>query len=258
MNFDVTRNRSNLALTKSKPQIGEYRLPKNRKMIKNAINYFAIPLSIATFIFIALSTNQTVVYKADPADYTTDGLELHYTVSENIALAEDASVEETFDFHETSFSPYLGKTYLGFKEAIGFKESRGNYFSVNTLGYLGKYQFGAETLKLIGIYNPEHFLYNPKLQEKAFAANTSRNKWILRKDIKKYVGKKIANIVVTESGILAAAHLAGPGSVKKFLRSAGQTDFADAYGTTIKTYMKKFSGYDTTSIIPDRKAKAVL
>lgn len=141
---------------------------------------------------------------------------------------------------------------------MAFKESRGNYFTVNTLGYLGKYQFGAETLKLIGIYNPNQFLYNPKLQEKAFLANAARNKWILRKDIKCSVGKTIGGVKVTESGILAAAHLAGPGTVKKYLRSSGSYDFSDAYGTTVGHYMKKFSGYDTSFIKADKKAKVIL
>ena len=147
---------------------------------------------------------------------------------------------------------------LVFKEALAFKESRGNYFSVNTFGYLGKYQFGAETLKMIGIYSPNQFLQNPELQEKAFLANAERNKWILRKDIKRFTGKTVDGILVTESGILAAAHLAGPGSVKKFLRSYGQNNFADAYGTTVKKYMKKFSGYDTSSIKANRRAKATV
>ena len=63
---------------------------------------------------------------------------------------------------------------------------------------------------------------------------------------------------MTESGILAAAHLAGPGSVKKYLRSYGAIGFTDAYGTNIREYMKKFSGYDTSFIEGDRKAKATL
>ncbi|MEM6517496.1 MAG: peptidoglycan-binding protein LysM, partial [Bacteroidota bacterium] len=128
--------------------------------------------------------------------------------------------------------------------------------SVNTLGYLGKYQFGAETLKLIGIYNPNQFLYNPKLQEKAFLANAARNKWILRKDIEKYTGKTIAGIKVTESGILAAAHLAGPGTIQKFLRSGGNYNYSDAYGSSVKYYLKKFAGYDTSFIKAERRAKA--
>jgi len=98
-------------------------------------------------------------------------------------------------------------------------------------------------------------LYNPELQEKAFFANAERNKWILRKDIKRFVGRKISGVTITESGILAAAHLAGPGSVKKFLRSYGGNNNSDAYGSTVKHYMKKFSGYDTSVVVPNKKAR---
>ena len=95
-------------------------------------------------------------------------------------------------------------------------------------------------VKLIGIYDSNMFLKTPELQEKAFIANAQRNKWVLRRDIKRFVGKKMNGVVITESGILAAAHLAGPGSVKKYLRSYGQNGFSDAFGTSIRYYMKKF------------------
>jgi hypothetical protein len=111
---------------------------------------------------------------------------------------------------------------------------------------------------MIGVYNTKDFLQNPEAQEKAFMANAERNKWILRKDIDKFVGKTINGVSITESGILAAAHLAGPGNVKKFLRSYGSDGFADAYGTTVQYYMKRFSGYDTTIVKPNRKAKVEL
>jgi hypothetical protein len=110
---------------------------------------------------------------------------------------------------------------------------------------------------MIGIHNPTKFLKDPRLQEKAFIANAARNKWILRRDIKNFVGKRINGILITESGILAAAHLAGPGSVKKYLRSYGLDNFADGYGTTVHQYMKRFSGYDTSFIKPNKKARAI-
>lgn len=150
----------------------------------------------------------------------------------------------------------LGKTYLGFKEALGFKESQGNYSVINEYGYMGKYQFGVSTLKMIGIYNPDLFLHDSQMQEAAFAAYASRNKWILRREIARYEGRWINGVKVTESGILAAAHLAGAGNVKKYLRSGGTFCFADAYGTTIGYYLKKFSGYDTSFVVADRLAKA--
>lgn len=223
-------------------------------MMKKVINYFAIPLAIIAITYIALSSNKIV----DPEIYSTDGLELNYTVSNDMAFNANGTKESAHSNVQHSYFPYLGKTYNGFKEALGFKESRGNYFTVNKYGYLGKYQFGAETLKLIGVYNSNSFLNNPELQEKAFRANVERNKWILRKDIERFVGQKIAGVTITESGILAAAHLAGAGSVKKFLRSYGTEKFSDAFGTSITYYMKRFSGYDTSMIQPDRKAKAVL
>lgn len=137
---------------------------------------------------------------------------------------------------------------------MAFKESQGKYTVVNTLGYLGKYQFGRTTLQRFKIYNTTAFLKNPELQEKAFVALCKVNKWILRKDIQRSLGKSINGIKVTESGILAAAHLSGAGNVKKFLRSNGAHNFSDAYGSTIQSYLKKFSGYDVSNIEADRNA----
>jgi len=150
--------------------------------------------------------------------------------------------------------PYLQKDFVGFKEALAFKESQGKYTAINTLGYLGKYQFGRTTLQRFNIYNTQDFLQNPELQERAFIALCQVNKWILRKDIKRSVGKTINGIRITESGILAAAHLSGAGNVKKFLRSNGNIRFSDAYGASIQLYLKKFAGYDVSSIKGNRKA----
>ncbi|MCT4699418.1 peptidoglycan-binding protein LysM [Tenacibaculum haliotis] len=150
--------------------------------------------------------------------------------------------------------PFLLKDFVGFKEALAFKESQGKYRVVNKLGYLGKYQFGRETLKRFRIYNTQNFLKTPELQEKAFVAYCKVNKWILRKDIRRSVGKTINGTKITESGILAAAHLSGAGNVKKYLRSNGSIRFNDAFGTSIKSYMKKFAGYDVSNIKPNKKA----
>ena len=149
---------------------------------------------------------------------------------------------------------FLQKNFVGFKEALAFKESQGKYSSVNTLGYLGKYQFGRYTLERFDIYNTNSFLKDPELQEKVFVAYCKVNRWILRKDIKRSVGKTINGVKITESGILAAAHLSGAGNVKKYLRSNGSRNLSDAYGTSIASYMKIFAGYDVSFIVGDRKA----
>ncbi|MFD1614279.1 peptidoglycan-binding protein LysM [Gelatiniphilus marinus] len=219
-------------------------------MRKSIASYLTLTLTICILLYSSFSSDETI----NLGKYSTKGLVLNYTVSSDTNNKDEASV---LNDANKSFSPYLGKSFVGFKEALAFKESRGDYFSVNTFGYLGKYQFGASTLKLIGINNPAKFLKNPALQEKAFIANAARNKWILRRDIKNFVGKRINGVLVTESGILAAAHLAGPGSVKKYLRSYGLDNFTDGYGTTVQYYMKRFSGYDTSFVKPNRKAKAI-
>lgn len=68
-------------------------------------------------------------------------------------------------------------------------------------------------------------------------------------------GKKIRGISITESGILAAAHLGGPGSVKRFLKSNGNRRSTDDFGTSISEYMQDFAGYDTSSVQPSQKLR---
>ena len=208
--------------------------------------YFIVPLLTIIFLLTLVSSQPKIDYN----DYAVTTEVFDYNVYQNIPSVK---VE-----NNNSEILFLGNSYVAFKEAIAFKESQGKYSAINTLGYLGKYQFGITTLDVLGVKNSQKFLKNPALQEKVFLANAKRNKWVLRRDIKRFVGKKIDGIRVTESGILAAAHLAGPGSVKRYLRSYGALGFADAYGTDIPSYMRKFSGYDTSFVVPDRKSKVNL
>ena len=113
---------------------------------------------------------------------------------------------------------------------------------------MGKYQFGKSTLKALGISDSLTFMNSPKLQEKAFVALVAYNKWELRKEIKEYRGKIVGGVRVTESGILAAAHLGGAGSVRKYLKSNGTRKIKDAYGSSIKSYLRDFGGYETQNI----------
>jgi hypothetical protein len=154
--------------------------------------------------------------------------------------------------------PFTGNLFIGFKEAIGYRESENKYRKVNSLGYLGKYQFGNSTLKSVGIHDTEKFLRSPKLQEKAFVALLAKNKSILQDIIEKYDGKVVNGVLITESGILAAAHLGGAGSVKKYFRSNGKRYIKDAYGTSIQSYLKAFGGYDTSFIEPNVNAVVTL
>ena len=211
-------------------------------MLRNLTKVTVLPFMLG-ILMISPTSDETY----DFTHYATDGTSLDYSV----ALPNETE-EVPFVFNPT---PLTGKNYTGFKEALAFKESQGKFNVVNKFGYLGKYQFGKKTLKRFKIYNAKNFLENPKLQEKAFVALCKVNKWILRKDIKRFVGKRINNITVTESGILASAHLAGAGSVKKYLRSYGEYEFKDGFGTSIDLYLKKFAGYNVSNIKADIKAK---
>src|SRR5690606_12880401 len=164
---------------------------------------------------------------------------------------EDEISQEDLRISRSLINP--GKSYLGFKEAVAFKESGGKYDSVNPYGYMGKYQFSRGTLRMMGFKNLDNFLQDTEQQEKAFHAYVSYNKWVLRNEIKRYVGQEIDGVEVTESGILAAAHLAGPGNVKKFLKSDGNSDSSDANGATVKYYLDMFSDYDTSVIKASKK-----
>ena len=129
-----------------------------------------------------------------------------------------------------------------FLDAIGMRESSNRYDVVNGWGYMGKYQFGKRTLRGLGFkQSKEEFLNSPAVQEEAMYALLKQNKRSLRKYIIKYEGEIVNGVLVTESGLLAAAHLGGAGSVKKWFRTGKVRK--DGNGVKITTYMTKFSGY---------------
>ena len=209
-------------------------------MIKKSIFYISILLTVA---FISSG------FKPYNSQYVNG-----FFVDKNEELSYVFPSQNSIDYANLKI-PFLGKFFIGFKEAIAHKESQGKYTRINTLGYLGKYQFGMETLKSIGIKDSIHFMNSPKLQEKAFLILLSKNKYELQRYISQYEGKVVNGLKITESGILAAANLGGVGSVKKFFNTNGERVKKDAYGTTVRTYMRDFGGYETTRIEAVKNAK---
>ncbi|WCM41977.1 peptidoglycan-binding protein LysM [Flavobacterium sp. CBA20B-1] len=209
-------------------------------MIKKCSYFIVIAFAVAliTMAFKGVESPETV------SNYYKVTTPLAYNVcTEKEILKNTKEIE-----NKEPFSIKTTGSFIDFKEALALQESNVNYQSVNSYGYMGKYQFGKGTLKFIGIKNTDDFLNNPALQEKAFVAYIQKNKWILRREIKKYAGKTIAGISISESGMLAAAHLGGAGAVQDFLRSNGSVTFVDGYGTNIRTYLAKFANYDLKEI----------
>ena len=156
-------------------------------------------------------------------------------MEEERRLKEEAIKDSIASYHKVELDNFLS--------AIGFRESGNRYDITNTFGYMGKYQFGRSTLKGLGYkVSKKEFLNNPDLQEEAMLSLLNHNKEKLQQYIDVYDGKTVNGIYITESGILAAAHLGGQGSVRRYFRN-GKV-FKDGYGTKITSYMSEFSGYD--------------
>ena len=134
------------------------------------------------------------------------------------------------------------RDHTAFLHNIGHYESGNRYSVVNKWGYMGRYQFHISTVEAVGIKTTKKkFLNSPSLQEEAMDRLLTSNYKTLRRYIKKYDGKVLHGVVVTKSGVLAAAHLGGAGNVRNWFRRG--VNFADANGTQITKYMKIFSNY---------------
>lgn len=132
------------------------------------------------------------------------------------------------------------------KQKLAKKESTNNWKAFNKKEKaIGKYQFTKIALKQIG-YDIDYdlFIKNPDIfpeaeQEIALNKLLQHNKNMLSSAIKKYSGKKINNIRISETNILAAAHLAGPTGVIKYLQTNGNINPTDGC-SRVSTYLKLF------------------
>ena len=127
-------------------------------MTKNIVKLAALP---SVFGLVALSMS---VKDADkPRENSTEGLELFYTVPQ-FDEVDSSVLDNTSNLNLAT----PGKSFTGFKEALGFKESQNDYKRINKLGYLGKYQFGRSTLLLLGITDTEEFFEQSRLAGESF------------------------------------------------------------------------------------------
>ena len=163
------------------------------------------------------------------------------------------------------------KTLQNFLNDLGARESCGNYQAFNKYGYAGKYQMGEAALidcgyykkpsKIYnndwsgeftgkdGVYSIKDFLNNQKAQKNAQII-FKKKQWGYLKALgaDKYAGKIINGYEITPSGLLAGAHLKGAGAVIEYLKSGGKNNPKDGFGTSVESYIRKFAGYDVSSI----------
>jgi len=133
---------------------------------------------------------------------------------------------------------------------LGFSESGNNWQSINRIGCFGEWQFAEKTLHHLGHKNitvkkfkADPSIFPPELQLKVLKSLIKMN-LVYLKDYDHFVGDTIRGIVITKSGMIAASHLGGPGSLKLFLNSKGRINRQDVLGTSMADYLRKFSYYD--------------
>lgn len=138
------------------------------------------------------------------------------------------------------------RDHQAFLTKISILESGNHYNPRQTnSNYLGKYQIGYTALLDIGInVSKQDFLTIHILQESAMMLLLRKNKSYLVDLIGKYNSKTINGIYITESGILAAAHLTGHTGIRKYLESHGVIDMVDGNGIKTSKYLKELGGYN--------------
>ena len=143
---------------------------------------------------------------------------------------------------------------------MALRESNNTLGVVNRIGMLGKYQFSPKTLWGLGIrfkVDKNTFLSDERLQDDAMIAYLKRNRNFLSFLIFKYDGRVYNGMYITESGLLAGAHLVGPHGLRAYfdpIYTVTVRDrifrprIQDSNGTKVSEYIEMFSGYDLTEL----------
>jgi hypothetical protein len=159
-------------------------------------------------------------------------------------------------------------------------ESGGDYQAVNTLNFLGAYQFGEAALVDLGyvrldsdpydnnfsggwtgkngIRSSEDFLASPTVQDKAATAWVKLMwHYIEAEDLDRHAWTEVGGVKLTPSGMLAASHLLGTFALQEFIETDGKSDPRDPYGMPISSYMIRMAEVEVPfSPRPQRLASA--
>ncbi|ARO14435.1 hypothetical protein BVG79_01089 [Ketogulonicigenium robustum] len=133
-----------------------------------------------------------------------------------------------------------------FRNALAMAESGGDYGVTNTLGYMGRYQFGDDRLtdfqRATGQqFTREQFLGSPDLQEAAYAWHIAD----IDRQLAPLVGAVVGGQTMDRDALRGMAHLGGVGGARRYVESGGAYNPSDAYGTALSDYAGRFGGQGT-------------
>lgn len=209
------------------------------------------------------------------------GVALGHLATPSVDTAAEAPDSDTPDTrYPYGYLPPMGNEYQAYLDALGQKESGGDYRMYADKGhgaYLGKYQFGEAAMQDLGYYygdgandqrwhgmwsgkdgiwSKEDFLNRPDIQEKAIRGYQDRLwAFIVSHNLDDYVGRTYITesgqeATLTKSGILAGAHLVGPGRYEDGEAVAGLAKFLttgetviDGNNVPVQRYIEKFGGH---------------
>ena len=173
------------------------------------------------------------------------------------------AVNDSGDFDESPQWDLLvvKKSYKDFLHVLAGKESSHNYEAVSG-SHLGMYQMGNGALedatfkkngewtklaKYYGVTSNATFLSCPQAQEVAIRLyHKSVWKALVDFGAEKVIGSLYQNVTITESGLLAAAHLVGASAIMKAIME--DKPIPDENGTQAYSYMNLMNGYDISTI----------
>jgi hypothetical protein len=167
-----------------------------------------------------------------------------------------------------------GTTYQDYLVALRQFESNNRPGIVNPFGYAGWYQMSEAAMIDAGYYrrdgtpntndwNPANFtgknginsiadfLASPDKQTQAITDyNQKQWSYITAMGLDKAIGRTVNGILITESGLLAGAHLVGVGGLQQFINSNGSIVPVDGNRTPITKYIKEFGGFALGPVVP--------
>jgi hypothetical protein len=178
----------------------------------------------------------------------------------------EAQMDEAF---KESMSDLKGpREPKGVRKSLANTESRGSgdltAKNVNPDGkmFAGRYQFGDARLSdynaVAGTnYTAKDMLNMPEAEQEKIADwhFSDISKYIKSEGLDKFIGTEINGVTLTESSLVAVAHLGGKSGLKQFLLTDGKYNEKDSNGTSLTDYARTHAmagGLEETSTAGDR------